>query len=252
MEITTGDDQVFIREDGRIVCHGIDFGEQYRSHMMDGIFGCSMHLRDASEGIRVLHMLLRTSDEFASFQDTAEESTRFDLSFVRAHLLDAIHERVDTSVKSLQWDGSNQVGAFDEAESFQDSIYTVGAHELGTIQQSQSFLAFQTDGFPTEFIEHTDGFASFSFIIYIAYTDERKEEVGQRSQVARCSEWTTVVHNRQYIVVEEIDDTLYSDDLYPAMTQRQSMGFQEEHQFHDERRHLGSYTAGMALHQILL
>ena len=101
MEITTGDNQVFIREDGRIVRHGIDFGKQYRCHMMDGILGGSMHLWNASEGIRVLHMLLGTSDEFASFQDTAEESARFNLSLVWTHLLDTVHERVDTSVESF-------------------------------------------------------------------------------------------------------------------------------------------------------
>ena len=70
--------------------------------MMDGILGSSMHLRDTSEGVRVLYMLFRTSDEFASFQNTAEESSCFDLSFVGAHLLDAIHERVDTPVEGFQ------------------------------------------------------------------------------------------------------------------------------------------------------
>lgn len=46
-------------------------------------------------------MLAGAGDEFAALQQFAEVLARFDLSFVGTDLLDAIHERVDATVKRL-------------------------------------------------------------------------------------------------------------------------------------------------------
>lgn len=72
-------------------------------------------------------------DEFI-LQQFAEVLARFDLSFVGTDLLDAIHERVDATVKGFQGEGGYQVGFLGEAESFKNGKDTVGAHELRTVQ----------------------------------------------------------------------------------------------------------------------
>ena len=68
VEVTARDDTVLIGEDGGIVRHRIDFRQQDGSHVTDGVFRGPMHLRDATERIRVLYMLLGTGYQLAAFQ----------------------------------------------------------------------------------------------------------------------------------------------------------------------------------------
>ena len=75
-----------------------------------------------------------------------------------SHLLDTIHERIKTSVESFREIAAMRSAFFAQSERFQDGINTVGAHELCTVQQSQSFFTFQFYRLPAKFIEYTDGF----------------------------------------------------------------------------------------------
>ncbi len=68
VEVTARDDAVLIGEDGGVVRHGIDFRQQDGSHVTDGVLRGPMHLRDATERIRVLYMLLGTGYQLAAFQ----------------------------------------------------------------------------------------------------------------------------------------------------------------------------------------
>ena len=218
MKVSAGDDTVFIRKDGRIVRHRINLRQQNRRDIPDSILRCAMHLRNATERIRILHMLAGAGDEFAALQQFAEVLARFDLSFVGTDLLDAIHERVDATVKGFQGEGGYQVGFLGEAESFKNGKDT-GAHELRTVQQGKAFLAHQFDGLPAEFIEYADSLALPTFIVHVTHTDKRQEKIGKRSKVARCSQGAAVVDNRHHIVVEEVEDALYGNDLHAAVPQ---------------------------------
>ena len=62
VKVSTGDDPVFIGEDGGVVRDGIDFGQQYGGNVADGIFGGAMYLWDAAEGLGILHMFLVAFD----------------------------------------------------------------------------------------------------------------------------------------------------------------------------------------------
>ena len=68
MEITCGDDLVIIREYIGIVCDAIDLCNENIFYIEDGIVTCAMYLWDASEGVRVLHMLFGLLNNFAVFQ----------------------------------------------------------------------------------------------------------------------------------------------------------------------------------------
>ena len=69
-----------------------------------------MHLRDATERIRVLHVLLGLGYQFATRKQPAEILARLNLSAVRAYLLDAVHKRVDAAVEGFERQGGYQVG----------------------------------------------------------------------------------------------------------------------------------------------
>ena len=123
-------------------------------------------------------MRFGTFDQFAACQQFTESLSRLDLSGMRAYLLDAIHKRVDSSVEGFKRKSSYQVGFLGKAEGFENGKYTVGTHELGTVEQCKPFLAHEPDGFPAKFVEHADGFTFLSFIVDIAHTDQRKEQIG--------------------------------------------------------------------------
>ena len=130
-----------------------------------------MNLWDATERIGVLYVLFGLCDDFTAFQYSSECGSGFYLAFMRTHLLDTVHERIDAAVKGFQGDGGNEVGFLGKTEGFEYGIHSVGTHKLGTIEQSQSFFAFQFDWFPTKLIKHADSFAAFAFIIHVAYAD---------------------------------------------------------------------------------
>ena len=143
-----------------------------------------MNLWDATERIGVLYVLFGLCDDFTAFQYSSECGSGFYLAFMRTHLLDTVHERIDAAVKGFQGDGGNEVGFLGKTEGFEYGIHSVGTHKLGTIEQGQSFFAFQFDWFPTKLIKHADSFAAFTFIIHIAYADQRKEEIGERGKIS--------------------------------------------------------------------
>lgn len=132
--------------------------------------------------------MLGTSYQLTAFQQFAESGTRLDLSLVGTYLLDAVHEGVDAAVKSFERQGGNQVGPPREALCLEDGKHAVGTHELGAVEQGQSFLALQFDRLPAELVEHTDGLALLSLVVDVAHADEGQEEVGQRSEVARSAQ----------------------------------------------------------------
>ena len=104
-------------------------------------------------------MRFGTFDQFAACQQFTESLSRLDLSGMRAYLLDTIHKRVDTSVEGFKRKGGYQVSFLGEAEGFENGKYTIGTHELGTVEQRKPFLAHEPDGFPAKFVEYADGFA---------------------------------------------------------------------------------------------
>ncbi len=158
VKVSAGDDPVFIGEDGGVVRDGIDFGQQYGGNVADGVFRGTMYLRDAAEGVgsctcacgRSISSLPASSLRKA----LPSRSVR-----VRAYLLDTVHKRVDASVEGFERKGGYQVSFLGEAEGFENGKYTVGTHELGTVEQCKPFLAHEPDGFPAKFVEHADGFA---------------------------------------------------------------------------------------------
>src|SRR3712207_719865 len=148
-------------------------------------------------------MLLRTLDDFAPFEQFTECRSCFYLPLMGTHLLNAIHKRIDAPVESLQRKRSDQIGLARQTESSEHGEHSVGTHKLCAVEQSQPLLAHQFHGFPPELIEHADGFALLTFIIYIAYADQRQKQIGKRSQIARSSERTAIVRSEERRVGKE-------------------------------------------------
>ena len=120
------------------------------------------------------------------------------------------------------------------------------------LSNAKSLFTHQLHRFPAELVEHADSLALLSFIINIAHTDKRQEEIGQRSQIAGCAQRTAVVHNRHHVVIEKVEDTLHGNNLHTAMPQREGMRLEQHHQLDDDGTYLLAHAASMALDEVLL
>ena len=102
MEVSCGDYHVQVGEDGRVVGCGVDFRRYHVCNVVYGVFACSVNLWNATEGVRVLNVLLVLLDDFAAFQEFSYVSCRFDLSFMRSYLVYRVEEWFYSAVECLQ------------------------------------------------------------------------------------------------------------------------------------------------------
>ena len=92
------------------------------------------------------------------------------------------------------------------------------AHELRTIEEGKTLFALESYGAKSVLCKD---FASATLFAtgytYFAFTDKREEKIGKGSQVARCTQRTSIVHDGDDILVEHIEDAFYRYHLHPAM-----------------------------------
>ena len=101
VEVASGDNQVILHEDGRVVRYGVDFAFHDGCHVHDAVFAGAVYLRHAAEGIGVLHPCLFFLLEFGTFQQGADVACRLDLSRMGTGILDLRQEGIDASVVRL-------------------------------------------------------------------------------------------------------------------------------------------------------
>ena len=110
MEVAGGNHHILVGEHGGIVGNGIYFSLKHSCHVIDGILGGSMHLRDAAEGVRILHMHLRACNQLASCKQRTESLAGLDLTLMRADGLDLGHERIDTAIEGVERQRTDFIG----------------------------------------------------------------------------------------------------------------------------------------------
>ena len=174
----------------------------------------AVHLRDAAEGVGVLHGLVVAVYNLAVLEDLAYDEGRLGLALVGAHLLDAGHEGVDAAVEGLHADGGEEVEALDHLPAVDEGLDAVGAHELCAVEQGEALLGLERDGLPAEDVEDVASGHSLAVVHDLAFADKRQEEVCQGCQVAGGAEGAAVVDDGVDVVVVEVEDALHGLDLH--------------------------------------
>ena len=252
VEVTGRDNHVLVRENIGIVRGGVNLILNHGLNVHNVVFYRAVHLRNAAETVRVLHMFLGPADEFTSFQDVHEFLAGENLPFVRAQVVGEGKEWFDAAVVGVQRHGANQVGPATEAHAFEDAPDGVGAHELRAVQQRQALFALQADGFPAQFFPDIGGRTDFPFIQYFSQADERQAQVGQGSQVPGGAQRTLLVNHGQDILVEHVNKALHRDKLRAGVPVREGLRLQEEHEFNNLRTHFFAGAARVRHHQVVL
>ena len=188
MEIACGDDKVFVREYGRVVCGAVYLRFNHTFDISDGVFRCSMDLRHAAERIRVLHMYLLLLYDLAAFKKLPYACGRLDLPLMCTDLMNLRIERLYTAVVCLKGHGSYLVRPIRQLLGLQERPHCMCAHELCAVEQSQTFLGFQLYRFPTHFLPHFRSLTDLAFICHLSQSYQRKAHVGQRSKVSGSSQ----------------------------------------------------------------
>ena len=211
-----------------------------------------MNLRDASERIRILHVRLRLLHNLATLEQLSHASRRDDLSLVRTHLMHSVGERRRESVVGVERHSSNLVSPIAQAVRLQESPNCERTHVLRAVEQRQTFLRCELNRLPVELLQHLLAAYHLAVYLHFAETYERKREMSQRNEVARCAERALHVHNRIYVVVEEVDESVDGDELTAREAVAERLYFQEQHHLHDVVRHTVARAAGMRHHKVYL
>ena len=252
MEITGRNDDILLGEDRRVIRRAVDLGFENTAYIVDRIFRRTVYLGNATERIGILHVLLRTGDHLAAFEQATEIASRSKLSLVGTDFMHLVDERVDAAVECVERHRADQVGPLAQATSLDKRIYAESRHELRTVQQGEALLRLQRNRLPAELLEDFVRRTPCTLVLHFAEAQQRQAHVGQRSQVARSAQRSLLEHDRQHVVVEEIDQTLYGFELHARIAVRKGLDLEQQHQLHDLGRNALARTAGMRHHQVLL
>ena len=211
-----------------------------------------MYLRDAAEGVGVLYVLLVACYQLAALEQLAEVACRFELAAVGAHLVNRFVEGFDAAVEGVERHGADFVGALGQAACVHHAPYAERAHELRAVQQCQPLFGLEFDGLPTELFQHFGCRYIFPFEFHFAQAEQRERHVGERSEVARCTQRPLLVDDGQDAVVEEVDEPFHGRYLYARMTVGERLDFQQQNQADDFRRNPFARSAGVRHDEVFL
>src|SRR5690606_29289181 len=101
MKISSGNYNIFIHKNIRIVRHRIYFSLKSFMYKVKCIFCSAVNLRNAAEGIRILNIFLFGKSQFASLQKFQNLFGGFNLSSVRPYQMHQSIEWAHIAVKSI-------------------------------------------------------------------------------------------------------------------------------------------------------
>ena len=102
MEVACRDDQILVRTYRRVIGRGIDLHVNDRLDIRDGILDSPMHLRNATEGVRILHVHLGLGYQFTAPEQGIQMTRRSQLAKMRTYHVDSKVKGIDTAVVGLQ------------------------------------------------------------------------------------------------------------------------------------------------------
>ena len=211
-----------------------------------------MHLRNTSERIRVLHILLRLLHNLAALKQLAHACRRSYLSLVWTHLMNGIYERSRQSVVSVERHCSNPVCPFAQPVRLQQRPHGKGTHVLRTVEQRQPLFRGKLYWLPLQFLQHLGSCDYLALVFHLTKSYERKREMSQRYQVARSSERALHVHHWIDIIIEEIDESVDGDELTARKTVAQRLNLEQQHYLHNVVWHTVARTASVRHHEVYL
>ena len=158
-------------------------------------------------------MYLVSLDKFASFKQMQESFTGLNLSLVRTELMRKSEERLYAAIVCVKGYGTDIVSPFGQAFAFQDAPYCMCAHELCAVEQRQTFFGLEGDGLPSEFGCHFGTWTDLSFLEDFSQSEQRKGQMRQRSEVSGSTQRAMLIHHREDVIVEHVNEPLYCDQL---------------------------------------
>ena len=253
VEVTAADDHVLVGKNDGVVGGGVDLGLDNADNISYGVLGGSVHLRGATETVRILHMLLVAADYLAALGVAANRLGGLKLPFVGTHHVKALEEGLYAAVESVEAEAQNHVGLRAESFGFHEAPNSVAAHELGSVKEGEAFLALQLDGLPAFGFVNLFGGAATSFPINLAHAENGGEhQVGQRAKVAAGSQAALLVDHGEDVVVVTVDEALHGLQLGSAVAKAEILRLEQQHEADNLLGHLVADATGVAHNQVFL
>ena len=253
VEVTAGDDHVLVGQDDGVVGGGVDFGLNHGGNVADGVLGGTVHLRGAAEAVGILHVLFVATDDLATVEHLAHGGGSLQLALVGAHHVEALVEGLDAAVEGVEREAEHHVGLAAQAAGLEERPDGEGAHELGAVEEGETFFALQLDGLPAFLGVDFLDVAATAFVVDVAHAEDGGEhEVCQGAEVAAGAEATLLVDHGEDVLVVAVDEALHGLELCTAVAEAEVLGLEQQHEADNVLRHLVADAAGVAHHEVFL
>ena len=252
MEIAGRNHFVVLKKHHGVVRGTLEFVANGAGQMPQRIPRGTVHLGDAPEGVRILHVGFGPVRSGAAVQPFADPGGHYGLSRLRAGSVHPGIEGLQAAVKRIQGKGGAYVGPVPQGETLGHQPNGMGHHELGPVDQSQSFFGAQFQGLPSQALQGLCGRHRLAFQHHFPLAYQRQTQVGQGGQIAGRTQRTAFVHHREAVGLVEIQQPPNGGRGGTRETVAQRKGFGQQHQANQWGLQGISGTAGVAPNEIQL
>ena len=149
-------------------------------------------------------MFLVTAYQLASFEKPYEPCGRVYLPPVRPEYVGKGEEGLDPAVVGFKGHHCDPVCPFGKPVALDQRPDSMGAHDLGPVQQGKALLGLQGNGLPSHLIPYFLTLPDFASVEHFAESYQGEAQVGEGSEVSGCPQGSLLVNHGQYIVVEHV------------------------------------------------
>ena len=194
-----------------------------------------MQLRDAAQGISVLHAVgLAVVQDLGAGEQLAHIRGDEHLALLAAHLMDAGIEGVAKAGQTLHGQGRDHVAELGGADGIVQGQRADGGHRAGAVGHAEAFLGHERVEGGNAGLGHRLRAGHLHALIHgLALAEHGQRHVSERREVAGGAEGALLGNDGGNALVEHLEKHLNEEGTHAGHTAAQGVGAQEHHAAHD-------------------
>ena len=232
VKITAGEDgdlfRFIIDEDERVIGNGVQFDLKNPTRVSNGIAHCAVNLRDATQGIGVLHVArIVMAGEVAANKELAQVFGAIELARVGPQLVDAVIEGQSRAVQGFQTEYAGDIGHATEQAGAMYFQRSHRAHNRRAVGQRQPFFGGQHHRTQVGAAQSSVAGQNLALIFGFALPQHHQAHMRQRSQITAGAQRAFLGNDGMHARVEHIQQKLQGLRPDAGMSPRQRVGANE-------------------------
>lgn len=215
VEVSSGDDDggaVLLAEDHGVIGGRVQLGGDDTTDELEGIVGDTVHLRSATEGVGILHLLLigELLENVAGPQLVVQQGTHalgaLALTSVLTSVVDEVTVSSGGSAESLEGHAGDDIGLESSTLSADESLSAESGDELSSVDEGKTLLS--TELHRGELVLGDQLLSGLDSMILgipsLSLSNQTQAKVGERSEISRGADSSLEGNHRHDSSVEEV------------------------------------------------